>query len=501
VISALSPEVVGEVAIAQGVCARPVISRVTDLDTGEVLTVPIWCGATREDRCPACAQRARRLRMQQCREGWHLDTEPEWQPNPDHGDEDGQGDEHDQADDVADEGSRRVRSTRRRQDAPDLPRVPSEDRTIGRVFTAPDGKTYRPSMFATFTLGSYGRVAAEGVPVDPERYDYRRAALDAMHFPKLVDRFWQNLRRCAGYQVQYFATIEPQRRLAPHLHAAIRGAIPRALLRQVRAATYHQLWWPAHTEPVYVDQLPVWTEQGYADPTTGELLPTWEQALDALDADPGAEPAHVVRFGEQDDIQGLTAGTPGAERAIGYLCKYLTKPIAATYDDGNEDVSSARVAHIDRLAEEVRWLPCAPTCANWLRYGIQPAAAQAGMVPGHCKHKAHDRDHLGLGGRRVLVSRKWSGKTLAGHRADRAAVVRQALEDAGIDPDDHDELSVVGSDGRWSWELLGRNRVDAPTYAAAISQIIRTRHRWRAEYDAAKTATAARAGPAPPEAA
>jgi Replication initiator protein, pSAM2 len=489
---ALSPELVGEVAIAQGVCARPVISRVTDLDTGEVHLVPIWCGATREDRCPACAERARRLRMQQCREGWHLDSEPEWQPT---GDAD-QADEHgeDQADDEP-ESARRVRSTRRRQDAPDLPRVPAEDRTIGRVFNAPCGKTYRPSMFVTLTLGSYGRVTAEGVPVDPSRYDYRRAALDALHFPKLVDRFWQNLRRCAGYQVQYFATIEPQRRLAPHMHAAIRGAIPRAVLRQVRAATYHQLWWPPHDEPVYVDQLPVWTERGYTDPTTGAVLPTWAEALDALGADPEAHSAHVVRFGDQDNIQGLTAGTPGAERAIGYLCKYLTKPIAGTYDN-SDDVSPARAAHIDRLAEEVRWLPCAPTCANWLRYGIQPAAAQAGMVPGHCKHKAHDRDHLGLGGRRVLVSRKWSGKTLAGHKADRAAVVRQALEDAGIDPDDHDELSVVGSDGRWSWELLGRSRVDAPTYAAAISQVIRTRQRWRAEYDAARSAVAAaRAGP------
>jgi hypothetical protein len=245
---------------------------------------------------------------------------------------------------------------------------------------------------------------------------------------------------------------------------------------------------------MYVDRLPVWTDRGYTDPNTGELLPTWDQALDALDTDPDALPAHVVRFGEQDDIQGLTAGTPGAERAIGYLCKYLTKPIASTYDD-SDDVSPARVEHIDRLAEEVRWLPCAPTCANWLRYGIQPAAAEAGMIPGHCTHKAHDRTNLGLGGRRVLVSRKWSGKTLAAHKADRAAVVRAALEEAGIDPDDHDELSVVGTEGRWSWELLGRSRVDAPTYAAAISQAITTRQRWRAEYDAAK---AARAGPAPP---
>jgi hypothetical protein len=137
------------------------------------------------------------------------------------------------AEDQADEDAgaeRRVRSTRRRQDAPDLPRLPMEDRTIGRVYTAPDGTTYRPSMFLTLTLRSYGRVTFEGVPVDPTSYDYRRAALDALHFPKLVDRFWQNLRRCAGYEVQYFATVEAQRRLAPHLHAAIRGTIPRRLV-------------------------------------------------------------------------------------------------------------------------------------------------------------------------------------------------------------------------------------------------------------------------------
>jgi hypothetical protein len=134
--------------------------------------------------------------MQQCREGWHLETEPEFGP-----DDEGQADER--------ESERRVRSTRRRHDAPDLPRLRMEDRTIGRVFTAPGGRTYRPSMFLTLTLPSYGRVTTEGVPIDPERYDYRRAALDALHFSKLVDRFWQNLRRCAGYQVQYFPRSNP----------------------------------------------------------------------------------------------------------------------------------------------------------------------------------------------------------------------------------------------------------------------------------------------------
>jgi hypothetical protein len=487
---AVSPELVRAAAHAVGVCGHPVVARVTDVESGEIQVVPIACGSTRADRCPPCAERAKRLRIQQCREGWHLDTEPEHQPAAD----DAEGD--DQADE--DEARRRVRSTRRRQDAPELPRLPMEDRTIGRVFTAPDGKTYRPSMFLTLTLPSYGRVNAEGVPVDPDSYDYRRAALDALHFPKLVDRFWQNLRRCAGYDVQYFATVEAQRRLAPHLHAAIRGAIPRRVVRQVRAATYHQLWWPEHDVPLYTKHLPRWSaeEGGYVDPHDGWLLPTWEEALDFVDGDMDGEPAYVLRFGDQDDLQGLLAGTPDADRRIGYLCKYLTKDVAGTYDDG--EASPAREAHVDRLAEEVRWLPCSPDCANWLRFGVQPKDAVPGMVPGHCMHKAHDRANLGLGGRRVLVSRKWSGKTLAGHKADRAAVVRAVLEEAGIDPDDHEELAVTGRDGLWSWELLGRTRVDEATYVAAIAQAIATRERWHAQYEAAKEFVAARAGPALP---
>jgi hypothetical protein len=485
-----SPEVVREAALLVGVCAHPVIARVTDVESGEVRIVPISCGSTREDRCPTCADKAKRLRIQQCREGWHLDTEPEHEPPADSEDQ-----ADDDGDDSDEDGDRRVRSTRRRQDAPDLPRLPMENRTIGRVFPTPDGKSYRPSMFLTLTLPSYGRVRSDGTPVDPRSYDYRRAALDALHFPKLVDRFWQNLRRCAGYKVQYFATVEAQRRLAPHLHAAMRGTIPRRIVREVRAATYHQVWWPAHDEPTYVDRLPQWSDEagGYVDPDTRVVLPTWDEALNAVDVDDGAEPAHVVRFGTQDDIQGLLVGSAGADRAIGYLCKYLPKDIATTYDDS--DASPVRIAHIDRLAEEVRWLPCAPTCSNWLRFGVQPRDAVSGMVPGKCKHKAHDRANLGLGGRRVLVSRLWTGKTLAGHRADRAAVVRAALEEAGIDPDDHDELSISGTDGRWSWELLGRSRVDERTYAAAIAEEITTRQRWRAQY---QEATSARAGPAPP---
>jgi hypothetical protein len=191
--------------------------------------------------------------MQQCAEGWHRTDEPEHTdtrtPTADSLD--------DRAAEDDDQSAGRVRSTRRRSDAVDLPKMPIEDRTVGRVFTAPDGREYRPSMFLTLTLPSYGPVLRSGAPRDPGSYDYRRAALHALFFSKLVDRFWQNLRRCAGYKVQYFSAVEL--RLALHLHAALRGAIPRAALRQVVAATYVQIWWPPFDTPVYVDRVPAWT--------------------------------------------------------------------------------------------------------------------------------------------------------------------------------------------------------------------------------------------------
>ncbi len=261
-------DVVQDLAITNGVCVRPILNRVVDTETGTERIVGVSCGSTLVTKCPPCAEANRRLRMQQCREGWHRDTELDLTVDEDPLEDERPGRTEDAGTD--EDSTRRVRSTRRRQDAPDLPRVPMDKRTVGTTFRAPNGKTYRPSMFITLTLDSYGathrlpyRVAARLVPcscgvhhgqnspvlstpVDPSTYDYRRAALDALHFSKGVDRFVQNLRRCAGYKAQYFAVVEPQKRLAPHLHMAVRGTVPRDLVRKVAAATYHQVWWPEH---------------------------------------------------------------------------------------------------------------------------------------------------------------------------------------------------------------------------------------------------------------
>jgi hypothetical protein len=295
----------------------------------------------------------------------------------------------------------------------------------------------------------------------------------------LLDRFWQNTRRCVGWDVQYFGTVEPQKRGAPHFHAAIRGAIPRTELRAITAATYHQVWWPAHDRLVYTDErLPVWDTRAkaFTDPDTGTPLPTFDQACEEL-----AEPAHVVRFGTQVHVKGILGGTEEAGRHVGYLTKYLTKSVSQAAGLG-EHATDAQRDHAHRLHAELRVTPCSPRCAVWLLYGIQPHGARHSMTPGRCKGKAHPPEHLGIAGRRVLVSRKWSNKTLDDHRAERGAFVRQLLEQVGIQP------AHGPDDGPYRWERPAPADPDVPPRPVLLLQAVAERQRWKAEYTAAQLA-------------
>ena len=494
----LARQVVKDLAVEHGACIRPIQLRRTNLDTGEVEQVLVPCGHTLAHVCPSCAERARTLRAAQCREGWHLEDEPDLTADPATEDQNywvtlrsEAQQSRDQAETAGqdtfdfdelireldeeitksgvrgnvapDRPARRRRSTRRRQDAPDLPRRKVAPRTLGKTYTAPDGTTFRPSMFITLTCPSYGRVDHRGVPVDPARYDYDQAARDALTFAALFDRFIQNLRRYLGTDVQYFAAVEPQRRLAPHVHIALRGTVSRSELRRVLAATYHQVWWP--DVPVRFrdgDELPVWHDQvGYVDPGTGEVLPTWDEALDAISS--YDLPWHVARFGERFDAQGVLAGSPQAARCIGYLTKYLTKQVG----DCHQATTGTQHDHATRLAEALRHQPCSPRCANWLRYGIQPKNARPGLTPGACKGKAHDADHLGYAGRRVLVSRKWSGKTLADHRADRKEWLLRTLGVSATDP------------ARYAWEPVAPGDLDHMEHARRLLHVVADRLRWQ----------------------
>lgn len=507
----IAREVIEGVAVRHDVCIHPVPLRRIDPRSGETVVIDVPCGATLASKCPPCAERARLLRMAQCRIGWHLDEEP-LPPPEDPSDEQlelatvradleaarqqllSDGSSTAQVDlaierveeELAKTGvrgsipaadrPRRARSTSRRQDVAELPRRTMMPTTLGRTFTAPDGRVYRPSIFLTVTLPSYGPVDKDGVPRDFERYDFRAAARDAIHFAKVNDRLFQNIRRVVGYDVQYFGAVEPQRRLAPHLHLLLRGTMPRKELKQIVAATYHQVWWPSTDEIRYTGtDLPSWDEAhaGYVDPATGALLPTWDEALDAIASDDGAEPSHVVRFGKQVDIQGVLGGSPQAERRINYVVKYLSKSI----DSCHEAVTLGQQEHMRRLWEALRYEPCSPTCANWLRYGVQPKHARPGLEPGFCKGKAHRHETLGFGGRRVLVSRKWSGKTLEEHRRDRREWVRDLL---GL-PDDPDP-------NQYLWMPVSPSDPDVRPREQRLLLAIADRARWRAQLQVAKDA-------------
>src|SRR5258708_30755653 len=78
----LAGDVVRDLAAEHGGCVRPVQLHRTDLDTGHVEQVLVPCGHTLATVCPSCAERAKTLRAAQCREGWHLDTEPVITPDP-----------------------------------------------------------------------------------------------------------------------------------------------------------------------------------------------------------------------------------------------------------------------------------------------------------------------------------------------------------------------------------------------------------------------------------
>ena len=485
-----SPEMVRAAAEVAGVCARPVISRVTDLETGETQVVPIACGHTREDRCRPCAERARRLRMQQCREGWHLDTEPEWAEADER--RRGQPTRTARRDDDED-GSRRVRSTRRRQDAPELPRVPAEDRTIGRVFTAPDGKTYRPSMFVTLTL----RVLRAGDA--PRACPSTRTATTTggRRSTRCTSRSWWtgSGRTCGAAPATRSSTSPPS---SPSV-AWRRTCTPRSggrslgrSLRQVRAATYHQVWWPPHDEPVYVDRLPVWTEP---------RLRRSRHRRAAADLGGGARRARCRprrRAGARGAVRGAGRHQGPDRRHAGRRAGHRLPVQVPQQGDRRHLRRRATTSRRPGWRTSTAWPKRSAGCRarRRARTGCGSASNPPPPRRGWCRGTASTRRTTGTTSGSAAAGcwcpGKWSGKTLAGHKADRVAVVRQALEEAGIDPDDHDEMSVVGTDGRWSWELLGRNRVDAATYAAAISQSIHTRQRWLREYEEAKAA--ARAG-------
>ena len=117
------------------------------------------------------------------------------------------------------------------------------------------------------------------------------------------------------------------------------------------------------------------------------------------------------------------------------------------------------------------------------------------MRPGCCRRKAHKPSHLGYGGRRVLVSRKWTAKDLADHRHNRRAHVLAVL---GRTPDGHPAAAPGESSANsgpeptdapgegFVWELAKNSDPDVDTRQRRVLRSIAHAVRWRTEYRTAR---------------
>jgi hypothetical protein len=92
------------------------------------------------------------------------------------------------------------------------------------------------------------------------------------------------------------------------------------------------------------------------------------------------------------------------------------------------------------------------------------------------------RSYLGYAGRRVLVSRKWSGKTMADHKADRKNWVLARLAEAGVTATGHPTEA-----GRYAWELAPPDHPDVEPIEQRLLANIAERLEMRRQLDHATT--------------
>ena len=195
----------------------------------------------------------------------------------------------------------------------------------------------------------------------------------------------------------------------------------------------------------------------------------------------------------QQTINGLTRGAVFALIALGYTMVYgIIELINFAHGDvfmlglfislAWFAVALALTAGLASFLQGLAWQPVDQAYSPRLEATVDPwgwppdpyadddSPASAGMRPGGCKGKAHKPEHLGYPGRRVLVSRKWSNKTLSEHKQDRRTWVLEAL---GLD---HDQPT---DPHRYTWRPVSSADPALAPLALRLLRSVAERQRWR----------------------
>ena len=273
---------------------------------------------------------------------------------------------------------RRPRSTRRRQDAPDLPRGKVSKRTVGRTYAAPDGKTFRPSMFLTLTCPT----ATAGSATTARRSTRARTTIGGRRGTRCTSPRCStgSCRTCAASSARTCSTSPPSNRNdGSRRTCTSRCAAPSPAPSCGRS-------WPRPT-----------TRCGGRPPTpSGSTATSCRSGTSTRRLPrPGhrRSPAHLGRGPRRDrrrrtsrgtwpgsgtrfDAQGVLAGSKDAARCIGYLTKYLTKQRRPTATRPTPTPGAPTPTGSPTRCGTSR---ARRRCANWLRYGVQPKNARPGL--------------------------------------------------------------------------------------------------------------------------
>ena len=472
----LAREVVRDLAVEHGACIRPIQLRRTNLDTGAVDQVLVPCGHTLARVCPSCADRAKTLRAAQCREGWHLEDEPDTTPDP-------------ATDDQkwwitlrAEAQQHRDQAAAAGQDTADfdelIAELDAEITTAGLRGKAAPGQARAAAPLDPPPSGRPGPAPPQGQP--PHRgQDLHRAGRQDL--PPVPVRHADVPVVRAGRRGR--STRRPGSPMSMTGPPATPCTSPRCSTGSSRtcaatSATTCNTSPPSNpsggsprtsTSPCAAPSPGPSSAASWPPPTTrsGGPTPAPSNTVTAASCRSGTStpaatstrpPGKSSPAGTRPSTSSATSPTtwPGSGFRPGRPRRIQGRWPVHRLPDQVPDQAGRRLPPGRHRRSNGRMRPGWPRRCDTSRAhrgartgsgtASSPRTPGPAWSPAAARARPTTPDHLGHAGRRVLASRKWSGKTLADHRADRKEWLLETLGLSATDP------------ARYSWEPVAPDR-------------------------------------------